>query len=105
VIFCRESERCSITVKFDNHKTMLFLVDGLCENANADGPPHRNWETAPFNDAWPNSIFMSFDGVAIDSSGLDFLTSEWPDLPDSRTPITCANLRWQRSVLKNNLRS
>jgi len=26
--------------------------------------------------------FMSFDGVAIDSVGFDFLTSEWPDLPD-----------------------
>jgi hypothetical protein len=37
---------------------------------------------APFNDAWPNSIFMSLDGVAIDSVGFDFLTSEWPDLPD-----------------------
>ena len=37
---------------------------------------------APFNDAWPNSIFLSLDGVAIDSVGFDFLTSEWPDLPD-----------------------
>jgi hypothetical protein len=25
---------------------------------------------------------MSFDGVAIDSVGFDFLISEWPDLPD-----------------------
>jgi hypothetical protein len=25
---------------------------------------------------------MSLDGVAIDSVGFDFLTSEWPDLPD-----------------------
>jgi hypothetical protein len=30
----------------------------------------------------PSSIFMSLDGVAIDSVGFDFLTSEWPDLPD-----------------------
>jgi hypothetical protein len=37
---------------------------------------------AAFNDAWPNSIFTSFDGVAIDSVGFDFLTSEWSDLPD-----------------------
>src|SRR5277367_6714986 len=35
---------------------------------------------APFNDAWPSSIFMSLDGVEVDSVGFDFLTSEWPDL-------------------------
>ena len=63
-------------------KTMLFLVDGLYGSDNADGPPSRKWKMAPFNDAWPNSIFMSLDGVAIDSVGFDFLTSEWPDLPD-----------------------
>jgi hypothetical protein len=63
-------------------KTMLFIIDGLYGNDNVDGPPHRKWKMAPFNDAWPNSIFMSFDGVAIDSVGFDFLVSEWPDLPD-----------------------
>jgi Domain of unknown function (DUF362) len=63
-------------------KTMLFIIDGLYGNDNVDGPPHRKWKMAPFNDAWPNSIFMSFDGVAIDSVGFDFLASEWPDLPD-----------------------
>jgi hypothetical protein len=63
-------------------KTILFLVDGLYGSDNADGPPRRKWKMAPFNDAWPNSIFMSLDGVAIDSVGFDFLTSEWPDLPD-----------------------
>jgi hypothetical protein len=63
-------------------KTALFLIDGLFGNDNVGGPPHRKWRMAPFNDAWPNSIFMSLDGVAIDSVGFDFLTSEWPDLPD-----------------------
>jgi hypothetical protein len=63
-------------------KTMLFIIDGLYGNDNVDGPPHRKWKMEPFNDAWPNSIFMSFDGVAIDSVGFDFLISEWPDLPD-----------------------
>jgi hypothetical protein len=63
-------------------KTILFLIDGLYGSDNADGPPSRKWKMAPFNDAWPNSIFMSLDGVAIDSVGFDFLTSEWPDLPD-----------------------
>src|ERR1700757_17723 len=63
-------------------KPWLFIIDGLYGNDNVDGPPHRKWKMAPFNDAWPNSIFMSLDGVAIDSVGFDFLTSEWPDLPD-----------------------
>jgi uncharacterized protein (DUF362 family) len=63
-------------------KTMLFLVDGLYGSENADGPPKRKWKMAPFNDAWPSSILMSLDGVAVDSVGFDFLTSEWPDLVD-----------------------
>jgi hypothetical protein len=63
-------------------KTVLFLVDGLYASDNADGPPQLKWKTAPFNDAWPCSIFMSLDGVAIDSVGFDFLTSEWLHLVD-----------------------
>jgi hypothetical protein len=64
-------------------KTMLFLIDGLYGSDNADGPPLRKWKMAPFNGAWPNSIFVSLDAVAIDSVGFDFLTSEWPDLVDT----------------------
>ncbi len=63
-------------------KTMLFLIDGLYGSDNADGPPRLKWKMAPFNNAWPSSIFMSLDGTAIDSVGFDFLTSEWTDLVD-----------------------
>lgn len=63
-------------------KAVLFLLDGLYGSDNADGPPRSKWKTHPFNDAWPSSIFMSLDGVAIDSVGFDFLTSEWTDLQD-----------------------
>jgi hypothetical protein len=63
-------------------KTMLFLIDGLYGNENADPPPSHKWKMSPFNDAWPSSIFMSLDGVAIDSVGFDFLTTEWPNLVD-----------------------
>jgi len=79
-------------------KTMLFLIDGLYGNDNVDGPPHRKWKMAPFNDAWPNSIFMSLDSVAIDSVGFDFLTSEWPDLPD----IANADNYLRESALANH---
>ncbi len=63
-------------------KTILFIVDGLYGSDNADGPPRLKWQMAPFHDAWPSSVFMSMDAVAIDSVGFDFLTSEWPHLVD-----------------------
>jgi hypothetical protein len=77
----------SVFVDFLGHKdlgekTMLFLIDGLYASDSADPPPSLKWKMAPFNDAWPCSIFMSLDGVAIDSVGFDFLTSEWPHLVD-----------------------
>src|SRR5580698_5153029 len=77
----------SAVVDFLGHKdlgekTILFLIDGLYASDSADPPPRRKWKMAPFNDAWPSSIFMSLDGVAIDSVGFYFLTSEWTDLPD-----------------------
>src|SRR6202050_4722596 len=79
-------------------KTILFVVDGLYGSDNADGPPKLKWKMAPFNDAWPNSIFMSLDGVAIDSVGFDFLTSEWPGLPD----IANADNYLRESALAND---
>ena len=79
-------------------KTTLFIIDGLYGNDNVDGPPHRKWKMAPFNDGWPNGIFMSLDGVAIDSVGFDFLTSEWPDLPD----IANADNYLRESALAND---
>jgi hypothetical protein len=63
-------------------KTVLFVIDALYANDLVDDPPHRKWKMAPFNDAWPASLFLSQDGVAADSVGLDFLRSEWPDLAD-----------------------
>lgn len=34
-------------------------------------------------------LFLVFDGVAVDSVGFDFLTSEWPDLPDIANADNC----------------
>jgi hypothetical protein len=85
-------------IRISVEKTMLFLIDGLCGNDNVDGPPHRKWKIALFDDAWPNSIFMSLDSVAIDSVGFDFLTSEWPDLPD----IANADNYLRESALAND---
>jgi hypothetical protein len=63
-------------------KTLLYMIDSLYANDLVDDPPHRKWNMAPFNGNWPASVFLSQDGVAIDSVGLDFLRSEWPDLVD-----------------------
>jgi hypothetical protein len=63
-------------------KTVLFLIDALYANDLVNGPPHRRWTMPPFGGAWPSSILLSQDGVAIDSVGIDFLRGEWPDLVD-----------------------
>jgi hypothetical protein len=57
-------------------KTLLFVIDGLWGAPGVLEAPIR-WNSAPFNNDWPSSIFMSQDGVAIDSVGLDFLYAEW----------------------------
>ncbi|MGE5419348.1 MAG: DUF362 domain-containing protein, partial [Chloroflexota bacterium] len=65
-------------------KTMLFLVDGVYGNKFVDKVPAYKWALAPFNNQWPNSLFASQDGVAIDAVVLDFALAEWPDAPDMK---------------------
>jgi hypothetical protein len=63
-------------------KTMLFLIDGIYSNKFVDKIPAFKWQLAPFSNNWPNSLFASQDGVAIDAVVLDFVLTEWPDAPD-----------------------
>lgn len=63
-------------------KTMLFLIDGLYGSMDVNGAPSGKWKMPPFHNDWPCSLFASQDGVAIDAVGLDFLTSEFPSMPD-----------------------
>jgi hypothetical protein len=63
-------------------KTMLFLIDGLYGSKTVGGSPTLKWQMTPFNDQWPSSIFASQDCVAIDSVGIDFITTEFPDARD-----------------------
>jgi hypothetical protein len=63
-------------------KTILFLIDGIYGNKFVDGIPEYKWALTPFNNQWPNSLFASQDGVAIESVVLDFAITEWPDAPD-----------------------
>jgi parallel beta-helix repeat protein len=56
-------------------KTVLYIIDGLYAGDRYDATP-KKWNSAPFNNDWPSSVFVSQDGVAIDSVGLDFLRAE-----------------------------
>ena len=59
-------------------KTMLFLIEALYATEDVSGTPNHKWRMAPFNNNWPCSLFLSQDGVAIDSVALDFLKGEFP---------------------------
>jgi hypothetical protein len=55
--------------------TVLFIVDGLWGGTEAIEKPVK-WNSAPFNNSWPNSFFIAQDQVAIESVCLDFLRAE-----------------------------
>ncbi|MEW6753186.1 MAG: DUF362 domain-containing protein [Candidatus Latescibacterota bacterium] len=59
-------------------KTLLYVVDGLYATQTEDLPvgPEQRWQSEPFGGRWTASLFVSQDGVAIDSVCLDFLRSE-----------------------------
>lgn len=84
----REGKRqYSVYPDFTGHKdlgnkTMLYLIDGIYGHKFVDGIPAYRWVLSPFNNQWPNSLFASQDGVAIESVVLDFALAEWPDAPD-----------------------
>ncbi len=63
-------------------KTILFLIDGIYSNKFVGGIPSFKWSLTPFNNNWPGSLFISQDGVAVESVVLDFALAEWPDAPD-----------------------
>jgi len=57
-------------------KTVLFMIDSLYGSPSPDADPSK-WNSAPFNGWWPASLFLSQDGVALDSVGFDFMNNEW----------------------------
>jgi Domain of unknown function (DUF362) len=59
-------------------KTILYLVDGIWSSVNWGHPPIK-WRMTPFNNDWPSSLFLSFDPVAIESVGYDFLYEEFDE--------------------------
>jgi hypothetical protein len=58
--------------------TILYLIDGLWSSINW-GHPAIKWRMTPFDNAYPASIFLSQDPVAVDSVGYDFLYAEFDE--------------------------
>jgi hypothetical protein len=55
--------------------TVLFVVDGLWGGTEAIEKAVK-WNSAPFKNSWPNSLFVAQDQVAIESVCFDFLRAE-----------------------------
>jgi len=74
-------------------KALLFMIDALygVENQNAELSNKSLFQSAPFNNHWSSSLFLSQDPVALDSVGADILVNEpatitYPDvLPKDST--------------------
>ena len=58
-----------------------FIMDALYAGSETTDPP-RKFRMSPFDGDWTSSIFLSLDGVAIESLGYDFLRTEF----DADTP-------------------
>jgi uncharacterized protein (DUF362 family) len=61
-------------------KTVLYLVDGLFSGVHPRDPVPQRMHSPPFEGQWSCSLLASQDPLAIDSVGLDFLSTEWPDI-------------------------
>ena len=73
------SYRCFVDIMGHEHlggKTVLYIVDGLWSSTNWGHLPIK-WAMAPFNNDYPNTIFISQDPVAIQSVCFDFLFNEF----------------------------
>ncbi len=61
-------------------KNLLYIMDALwATDFELDVP--LKWKMQPFNNQYTSSIFVSFDPVAIESVGYDFLRSEFTAAP------------------------
>jgi len=70
------SYNCLVDLMGHRHlggKTMLYMLDALYSAAHNESNVYR---FASFGDAWPASILVSQDPVALDSVGLDILRGE-----------------------------
>ncbi len=57
-------------------KNLVYIMDAFYSTFHELERPVK-WKMAPFNNHWTSSIFASFDPVAIESVGFDFLYAEF----------------------------
>jgi hypothetical protein len=57
-------------------KTLIYIMDGIWAGRNWEGIVEK-WQMTPFNNDYPNSLFLSQDPVALESVGFDFLLEEY----------------------------
>ncbi|OGU43272.1 MAG: hypothetical protein A2000_08800 [Ignavibacteria bacterium GWB2_36_8] len=57
-------------------KNLVYLMDALWSTDHELNPPTK-FQSEPFNNDWTSSIFASFDPVAIESVGYDFIRTEF----------------------------
>lgn len=57
-------------------KNLLYIMDALFTAEHEVTQPTK-WFISPFNGDWMSSVFVSFDPVAIESVGYDFLKAEY----------------------------
>jgi hypothetical protein len=69
-----------MTHKLLSGKNLLYIMDALWATSYELNKPLK-WKMAPFNNTYTSSIFVSFDPVAIESVGYDFLRSEFTAAP------------------------
>jgi hypothetical protein len=75
------SYRCFVDLighKDLGEKTILYLIDGIWGSVNWGHPPIK-FRMTPFNNDYPNSLFLSQDPVAIESVCFDFLYKEFDE--------------------------
>ncbi|HTX21804.1 MAG TPA: autotransporter-associated beta strand repeat-containing protein [Candidatus Aquilonibacter sp.] len=85
-------------------KTILFMIDGLFGTKNANDTvtaSNAAWNNL-FNGQWSSSYFMSFDPVAIDSVGVDFLTSEFGTSLGGGDSYNCDNYLEEAALANTN---
>jgi hypothetical protein len=63
--------------KYLGQNTLLYIVDGLFGGGGSETMGPVKYLTAPFNNDWSNSLFLSQDQVALESVCYDFLRTEW----------------------------
>lgn len=73
--------------------TVLFLVDAIWSGTDWNGVVQK-WGMPPFNNDYTSSLFLSQDGVAIESVCYDFLYNEYSNFTHLNGTVVCNYPLW-----------